>query len=189
MLIESEELKKRLNDKEFVEKIWKDGSPALYSQGYSSAIIHVLAVISDVEYFTEHGHDRPDIDLPELDDETTTALRTVMEKLQDAVDPSRISGRDAYYLKRFGMTLSAMKRVMQNARDEIEGIYSDVNEALEGDISEQMKEDLDMGKDEELFQYQDSDFVLFKHIISRNTMHAGGTSAWEAVADIEKEEN
>jgi len=90
MMIDSEVLKKKLNDKSIVDWIDDDNSPINYKQGYLSGIIKALSVVGEVEYFTKNGHDRPPIDF-ELDDEAAESLRVVMKTVNDKLKELELS--------------------------------------------------------------------------------------------------
>lgn len=84
MMINSEVLRERLNDKSAIPWHENDRSTNSYKQGFLSGIIKALVIVGEVEYFTEHGHDRPPVDL-ELDDETTESLKTITGAINDKI--------------------------------------------------------------------------------------------------------
>jgi hypothetical protein len=77
MMINSEVLRKKLNEKSLIDWINNDNSSEIYKQGVRSGIIKALAIISEVEYFEKYGHFRQPIEL-EIDEKTTEYLKIAM---------------------------------------------------------------------------------------------------------------
>jgi len=101
MLIDSTWLYKKLNSYEIVNKV--EGCNFFYKQGYLSGVMQALLLIHEAEYIAEHGHERPPIELPDMDPKVAEALRGVMEKLKEKVDADnaevwRQNAKDLYVL-------------------------------------------------------------------------------------------
>jgi hypothetical protein len=77
MMINSEVLRKKLNEKSLIDWINNDNSSEIYKEGFCSGIIKALSIISEVEYFEKHGYYRPPIEL-EIDEKTTEYLKIAM---------------------------------------------------------------------------------------------------------------
>lgn len=82
MMVNSEVLRERLNDKSTTDWIDGDKSSLSYKQGFLSGLIKALTIVGEVEYFTKHGCDRAPIEL-DLDDEVTEGLKIVTGAISD----------------------------------------------------------------------------------------------------------
>ena len=84
LMIDSEILRKKLNDKSLIDWIDSDGSPMHYKQGYLSGLIKALVMLEEVEYFTEHGKDREPIDF-EFSEDVIKGLTAVTGAVSDKI--------------------------------------------------------------------------------------------------------
>lgn len=156
-MINSEVLHEKLNDKSVIDWLDNDKSPLSYKQGYLSGIIKALSIISEVEYFAKHGHDKPPIDF-ELDEETSESLKIVMGAVNDKIKELELSSH--------------------SEKDIVNGCIG-----LMEDVHERMMEYMEMmgfeynSKDkEEIPQFRYSYFEIVQRLLLQGTSHSGGTS-------------
>lgn len=84
MMIDSKVLKERLNDRSVLDWIDNDKSSANYKQGFVSGIIKALAIVGELEHFTEHGCDMPPIEF-DFDENTIKVLKKLTGAVSDKI--------------------------------------------------------------------------------------------------------
>ena len=84
MQIDSEMMRKRLNDKSVIDWMDSDESPQSYKQGYLHGLIKALVILAEVEYFTEHGKDREPIEF-EFDEQAISGLTALTGAVSDKI--------------------------------------------------------------------------------------------------------
>src|SRR5699024_5503322 len=127
-----------------------------YKQGFLSGMIKALTIINNVEYFTEHGHERPPIDF-ELDDETSESLKVVMGAVNDKLNELELSSHSEKDI--VNMCILLME-----------------------DVHERMMEYMEMmgfEHDEGIPKLSYSYFEIVQNLLLCRTRHGGGTSTRE----------
>lgn len=90
MMIDSELLRKRLNDKSLFEWMDESGDSESYKRGYLSGLMKASVTLSEFEYFTEHGRDREPIDF-EFSGESISALKMLTGAVSDKMKELELS--------------------------------------------------------------------------------------------------
>lgn len=154
MMIDSKLLHERFNDKSIIDWLDNDRSPQNYKHGYLSGLIKALAIIDEVEYTTEHGHDRPPIDFG-LDDETAESLKIVAETINNKLKEYEITSHSENNI--VNGCIALMESVHQNMIEYMDYMGFEYNE-----------------EDRPIFGY--TYFEIIQTLLLQRTLHAGGTS-------------
>jgi hypothetical protein len=152
-MIDSKILHEKLNDKSVIDWLNDDKSPLSYKQGYLSGIIKALSIVSEVEYFTKYGHDRPPIDF-EVDDETSESLKIVMGAVNDKI-------------KELELTRHSEKDIVNGCIWLMEDVLEKMMEYMEM---------MDVEHTEGVPTLKYSYFEIVQKLLLCRTMHGGGTS-------------
>jgi hypothetical protein len=153
MMINSEVLRKKLNEKSLIDWIDNDNSSESYKQGFRGGIIKALAIISEVEYFEKHGHYRPPIEL-EMDEKTTEYLKIAMEDIGKKI-------------KELDLESHSEKDIVEKCIELMEDVHSNMMEYMEI-MGVQHTE----GRPTLTYTY----FKIVQKLLLSRTRHAGGTS-------------
>lgn len=157
MKIDSEVLRKKLNDRSIVDWMEEDKSPENYKQGYVSGLIKALAVLGEVEYLTEYGHERPPIEL-DLDDETSEGLAMVMGALSDK-------------LNELELVSHSEKHIVTSCIGLMESVHANMLEYMQ-----HMGFEYDSENEEERPRFRYTYFEIVQRLLLQSTRHSGGTS-------------
>lgn len=157
MMINSEVLKERLNNRSIIDWIDNDKSPASYKQGFLSGIIKALTIVEEVEYFTKHGSDRPPIEL-DLDDEATEGLKMVAGTISDK-------------LNELQLTSHSEKEIVNGCIALMQSVHQNMLEYMEI-----MGFEYDVKNKEEIPQFRYSYFEIIQRLLLKGTSYGGGTS-------------
>lgn len=154
MMIDSELLRKRLNDKSLFEWMDESGDSDSYKQGYLSGLMKASVTLSEFEYFTEHGKDKEPIDF-EFSDESISALKTLTGALSDKMKELELSSHSETEIVRacIGLMESVFHRMVEYIDD------------MEFEYDEETKP-------AEVFSY----FEIVQTLLLSGTSHSGGTS-------------
>jgi hypothetical protein len=153
MMIDSEMLRKRLNDKSLVDWIDSDGSPMHYKQGYLSGLIKALAILGEVEYFAEHGKDREPIDF---------------EFSEDAIKGlTAVTGAVSNKIKELELASHSEKDIVEACIRLMESVHGRMMEYME-------MMDVEHTEGIPIFRY--SYFEIVQELLLSRTRHSGGTS-------------
>lgn len=153
MKIDSEILRERLNDKSIIDWMDSDRSPQHYKQGFVSGIIKALAIVGEVEYFTEHGEDREPIDF-EFDEDIVKGLKALTGAVADKAKALELSSHSEKDI--VNMCIGLME-----------------------DVHERMMEYMEMmglEHDEGIPKLSYSYFEIVQKLLLCRTRHGGGTS-------------
>lgn len=154
MMLDSEVLRKRLNDESIIE--WMDNSKDshAYKSGFLSGLMKAINVISEEEYFKEHGCYREPIDF-EFSDESINALRLITGAVSDKIKELELESHSETKIVNACISLmfTVFDRMIEHM--EIMGFEHDEEE-----------------KPALRFNY----FEIVQHLLLSSTKHSGGTS-------------
>ena len=153
MKIDSETLRKRLNNRELIDWIDEDKSPQHYKQGYISGLIKALVVLGEVEYFTEHGKDRESIDF-EFSDEVIKGLTAVTGAVADKMNELELASHSE-------------RDIVEQCISLMNGVHQDMMEYMEMMDAEHIE-----GYPSLIY----SNFEIVQRLLLCRTRHGGGTS-------------
>ena len=153
MKIDSGILRERLNSQDLVDWIDEDQSPMHYKQGYVSGLIKALAVLGELEYFTEHGKDMEPIDF-EFSDDVIKGLTAVTGALSDKIKELELASH--------------------SEKDIVEACIG-LMESVHGRLMEYM-EMMDVEHTEGTPVLNYSYFEIVQTLLLMRTGHSGGTS-------------
>ena len=153
MMINSEILRERLNDKSLIDWLDNDQSSKSYKRGYLSGLMKALVILGEVEYFTEHGKDREPIDF-ELSDEATESLKTVVGALNNKLKEIELSS---------------------HSEKDIVDMCICLMEDVHGNLMEYM-EMMDVEHTEGMPKLKYLYFQIVQTLLLSRTSHSGGTS-------------
>lgn len=154
MMIDSEVLRKRLNDKSIIEWMDTSSDSHSYKSGFLSGLMKAINVVSEEEYFEEHGKYRDPINV-EFSDEAIKGLQILTGAVADKV-----------------------KELELSSHSETETVKACID--LMGTVFHRMVEYIDeMGfeydeetRPAEVFSY----FEIVQSLLLSRTRHSGGTS-------------
>ncbi len=153
MMIDSEILRERLNDKSAIPWHENDRSTNSYKQGYLSGLIKALAILGEVEYFTEHGKDREPIDF-EFSEDDIKGLKAITRAVSDKIKELELSSH--------------------SEKDIVEACIG-LMESVHGRMMEYM-EMMDVEHTEGIPVLNYSYFEIVQTLLLQRTRHSGGTS-------------
>jgi hypothetical protein len=151
--IDSDVLRKRLNNKELVDWIDEDQSSMQYKQGYLSGLIKALAVLGEVEYFTEHGEDREPIEF-EFSEDAIKGLAAVTGAVSDKI-------------KELELASHSEKDIVHACIWLMEDVHEKMMEYMEM---------MDVEHTEGIPKLNYSYFEIVQTLLLQRTRHSGGTS-------------
>ena len=150
MMIDSELLRKKLNNPELIGWIDEDKSPQHYKQGYLSGLIKALAVLGEVEYIAEHGEEREPIVL-DFDEDAVEGLKAITGAVNDK-------------LKELELPSHSEKDIVNCCIHLMEDVHQKITEYMD----EKEREDIPVLR----YTY----FEIVKTLLLSRTSHGGGTS-------------
>lgn len=153
MMIDSKVLREKLNDPSMFDWFDEDKSPQLYKQGFLSGMIKALAILGEVEYFTEHGKDREPISF-EFDEDTVKGLQAVTGAVSDK--------------------LKELELLSHSERDIVEACIG-LMEGVHGRLMEYM-EMMGVEHTEGIPKIHYTYFEIVQTLLLFKTRHGGGTS-------------
>lgn len=153
MLIDSKELRKRINDPSMLDWFDEDKSPQSYKQGFLSGMIKALAILGEVEYFTEHGKDREPISF-EFDEDTVKGLQAVTGAVSDKLKELEPQSHSERYIVEACIGL-------------MEGVHGRLMEYMEM---------MDVEHTEGVPTVHYTYFEIVQTLLLMRTEHSGGTS-------------
>ncbi|ABR48742.1 hypothetical protein Amet_2590 [Alkaliphilus metalliredigens QYMF] len=156
MKINSELLRKRLNNQELIDWIDEDKSPQHYKQGYLSGLIKALVVLGEVEYFTEHGKDRDPIDF-EFSEDAIKGLTAVTGAVSDKI-------------KELELASHSEKDIVEQCIQLMEEVHAHMMEYMEF---------MDVEHTEGIPRFRYSYVEIVQRLLLSRTRHGGGTSTRE----------
>lgn len=153
MMIDSKMLRERINNKSAIPWHENDRSTNSYKQGYLSGLIKALAILGEVEYFTEHGKDREPIDF-EFSDDVIKGLTAVTGAVSDKI-------------KELELASHSEKDIVEACIGLMEGVHGRMMEYMEM---------MDVEHTEGVPVLNYSYFEIVQTLLLMRTGHSGGTS-------------
>lgn len=136
------------------------------------------------EYDCDYGLDGYANECPGFERDDCFRLR---EDFLDKYETKRMSVKDRYFIRQYGMTRAAMLRIIENAKSTINWIVGDIEGQLYSvGVADEIRGEYEISDDEPLFKYAKDDRAVFQNIISNGTRYGGSTSAQEALNEIEE---